>query len=191
MSSYSGPYKRLSEMLDRIADAITKTDELRTPTGSRALDSLERLAIWFEAHGGIPHSDDESHAVLYKTKAEWDSQRDLISEKGTIYIYGDYTETVDEEGNTVFIPALKVGDGLAYLIDLPVANPALNDALIENIAERVAEILSDQVAANVIGSIRDNLNETKSLVTPEDRTKWDGKVSSTLDEEDPENLILF
>jgi len=54
MSNYSGPFDRKTILIDRIADAITSTDDLDSPTGSRANDSLEQLAIYFEDHGGIP-----------------------------------------------------------------------------------------------------------------------------------------
>ena len=54
MSDFSGPYNRKILLLDRIADAITSTDDLDKPTGSRENDSLERLATFFEEHGGIP-----------------------------------------------------------------------------------------------------------------------------------------
>lgn len=193
MAKFSGPYSRQTEMIDRIADAITGTDELQKPTGSRALDSLERLAVWFETHGGIPSpsGDDSSGAILYSTKAEWDAKRDLVAEKGTIYIYSDYQAVEGESGETQYIPGIKVGDGKAYLIDLPVANPTVSEQLIQQIAGRVAEVISDQIAADVIAGIRDDLGSTDSLVTPEDRNRWDGKVSSTVNDDDPENLILF
>lgn len=193
MGKFSGPYSRQTEMIDRIADAITGTDELEKPTGNRALDSLERLAVWFETHGGIPSpsGDDSSGAILYNSKAEWDAQRDLVSRKGTIYIYSDYQTADDGTGGTEYIPGIKVGDGKAYLIDLPVANPVASEQLVQQIANRVAEVVSDQIAASVITDIRADLDSTASLVTPEDREKWNGKVSSTVNDDDPENLILF
>lgn len=53
--------------------------------------------------------------IRYGTVSEWNAQTDLISEKNVIYVYSDY-QVVDGEN----IPAIKLGDGLAYLIDLPV-----------------------------------------------------------------------
>lgn len=52
--SFTGPFDRKTILIDRIADAITSTDDLEKPTGSRTNDSLERLAVYFEEHGGIP-----------------------------------------------------------------------------------------------------------------------------------------
>ena len=192
MSKFSGPFNRQTDLLDRIADAITGSDELDKPTGSRALDSLERLAIWFEAHGGIPSSpgSQESNAILYDSKAAWDAKRDLISERGTIYIYSDYQTIEDENGEVITIPGIKVGDGLAYLVDLPIANQASNEHLVTQIANRVAEMVTDTVTENVVGDIRNSLEATSSLVSSEDRERWDGKVKTSVNETDPENLIF-
>ena len=43
--------------------------------------------------------------AYYNTVAEWDSQPQLLSEKGAIYIYSDYA-TVDNQD----IPNIKIGD---------------------------------------------------------------------------------
>ena len=50
------------------------------------------------------------------TTANWNAQADLIGKAGHIYVYSDY-----EVINGVAVPAFKVGDGLAYLIDTPFA----------------------------------------------------------------------
>lgn len=69
-----------------------------------------------------------SHATLYgsinlpggnssvstRTTDEWNALKDLIAQKGTIYIYSDH-DTVDGKP----VPGFKVGDGTTYLIDLP------------------------------------------------------------------------
>lgn len=53
--------------------------------------------------------------VLYASTATWNSQPQLISQKGFLYIYSDYRQ--NEQGQN--IACIKVGDGHAYLIDLP------------------------------------------------------------------------
>lgn len=45
------------------------------------------------------------------TRQEWDDQRDYIPLAGQIIIYTDYPD--------IERPSMKVGDGKAYLIDLP------------------------------------------------------------------------
>lgn len=52
--------------------------------------------------------------ILTATTEEWNSNPTLVSKKNTLYIYSDY----DNNGSTD-IPAAKIGDGSAYLIDLP------------------------------------------------------------------------
>ena len=53
--------------------------------------------------------------VLFGTKAEWDAQAGLISEANKLYVYTDYS--TDGSGNN--LAGIKVGDGDAYLIDMP------------------------------------------------------------------------
>lgn len=67
--------------------------------------------------------------VLYATTATWNSQPQLISAKGFIYIYSDYRQ--NEQGQNV--PAMKVGDGNAYLIDMPFSDELLYEHLADNI----------------------------------------------------------
>lgn len=56
--------------------------------------------------------------VYYGTSDYWNAQTNLKSSAGYVYIYSDYqTETIN--GETYNIPAIKVGDGTSYLIDLP------------------------------------------------------------------------
>lgn len=58
-----------------------------------------------------------SHVILYGTTAEWNAQPTLVSEANIMYVYTDYRV---EDGQN--IPNIKIGDGLAYLIDLPFMN---------------------------------------------------------------------
>ena len=56
-----------------------------------------------------------------KTTAQWHANNfdsTTISTKGKIYIYSDY-QTITENNETINIPGYKIGDGLAYIIDLP------------------------------------------------------------------------
>ena len=41
----------------------------------------------------------------------------MVSENGAIYVYEDLTESAAD--SDVSIPGIKIGDGSAYLIDLP------------------------------------------------------------------------
>lgn len=100
--------------------------------------------------------------IYYDTTANWNAQRDLISEEGSIYIYSDYYQ--DGQGRPV--PGIKIGDGSAYLIDLPAGNQDLTDRLF------------------------DHINNSVIHVSAYDRTFWNNKVTSVIDPADAENLIL-
>lgn len=52
--------------------------------------------------------------IHYDTTANWNSQIDLIGKENHLYIYSDYKIV-----NGVPVPAMKVGDGKAYLVDIP------------------------------------------------------------------------
>jgi len=54
--------------------------------------------------------------ILKDTEANWNSQAQLVSDANTIYVYTDHDHNPDT-GDP--IPALKVGDGASYLIDMP------------------------------------------------------------------------
>ena len=53
--------------------------------------------------------------VYYDTTENWATQTTLVSEKGSIYVWSDYRKN-DENIDT---PGIKIGDGLAYVLDLP------------------------------------------------------------------------
>lgn len=60
---------------------------------------------------GIPIGDKQ---IFSDTTENWNTRTFLIGKKDCLYVYTDYKQ---EDGKD--IPAFKVGDGLAYLIDLP------------------------------------------------------------------------
>lgn len=96
--------------------------------------------------------------VLYASTATWNSQPQLISRRGYIYIYSDYKQ--NEQGQK--IPAMKVGDGSAYLIDLPF----------------VDDLIQKHIADNVIH------------ITQEEREFWNNKVRCFIDPLNEHNLIF-
>ena len=63
--------------------------------------------------------------IIYNTSEYWNSHPTLISKRGYIYVYSDWTQ--DSQGRDV--AGLKVGDGKAYLIDLPFTEQILIDHL--------------------------------------------------------------
>ena len=105
--------------------------------------------------------------VYYDTKENWDSQLELIAEKGVVYIYSDYTFIEDESGNRTEIAGIKIGDGTSYLIDMPFISDATTYLITSHISNSDAHVSSA------------------------DREFWNNKVSAYMDHgEDLENLVL-
>lgn len=96
--------------------------------------------------------------LLVATTAEWNAQPDLIGAKNTVYVYSDKGR--NEQGQAV--PAYKVGDGLAYLIDLPFSD----DLFIMHAAD------------------------TNIHVTEQEKAFWNSKVTAFVDSDNPELLVL-
>lgn len=94
--------------------------------------------------------------VLYGTTAEWNEKLHLISTKGTFYVYTDHKIIPPEEEGDVptYVPAIKVGDGKAYLIDLPFISGDY-ETLERNLTEHVSD--------------------TSIHVTSEEKTFWNNK----------------
>lgn len=104
-------------------------------------------------------------SILYGTTEEWNSQRDLISTEGTVYIYSDY-QTITIDGVKKTVPGIKIGDGKAYLIDMPFIAQVAQQALFQHIANSDAHTNSSE------------------------KNFWNQKITSFIDSEDPENLIF-
>lgn len=104
--------------------------------------------------------------IYYDTQENWDRQIDLIAERSAIYIYSNHSYINDENDNRIPIPAIKIGDGTSYLIDMPF------------------------MGADILGSLSNHINNQTIHVSNEDRVFWNNKVTSFVDENNPETLIL-
>lgn len=115
--------------------------------------------------GNLTAADLGLGRVYYDTKENWDAQLSLIAEKGAIYVYSNYQTIYDEVGNPIFIAGVKIGDGKAYLIDIPFVTDAMTSALLQHITNTTVHI------------------------TAAEREFWNNKVSSFIGD-DIENLVL-
>lgn len=104
--------------------------------------------------------------IYYDTTAAWNMMPDMIAKEGYIYVYKDYQTITDELGNVTYIPGIRIGDGKAYLKDLP--------------------FLSEAVAT----ALHDHINDTTVHVTALEKAFWNNKVTSYIDPNDPEGLVL-
>ena len=105
---------------------------------------------------------DSGAAVLSDTTENWNKQASLISELNTVYVYVDHQAKTDEEGKEIWIPGIKIGDGKAYLIDLP---------------------FSDELMIA-------HINDLGIHVTPEEKEFWNNKVRTYMDIVEGEQLVF-
>lgn len=96
------------------------------------------------------------------TTEAWNAKRDFVPLKGELIVYSDY-ETLEN----VAIPNFKIGDGNAYLIDLPF------------------------VDAELRAELRQHINDMTVHITQEERIFWNNKVRCYMDADiSNENLIF-
>ena len=100
-------------------------------------------------------------SIEVATTSEWAARTNYIPNKGDILIYSDKATLSD----TTTVAGIKIGDGLAYGIDLP--------------------FIGDDIAESLMGHI----NNTTVHITAAERTKWNGKLNCN-DEITNETLVL-
>ena len=99
------------------------------------------------------------------TTAQWATQTQLVSQPNTIYIYTDHHTKSDGNGGTIDIAGFKLGDGQAYVIDLPFLNV-------------------DEEAFN------EHVNNALVHITNSERTSWNNKCSCFIDNNNTETLVF-
>lgn len=105
--------------------------------------------------------------IYYNTKEYWNSQPTLIAEEGAIYVYKDYYLHNDEEGEPIYSPALKIGDGTSFLIDMPTTTGDIADMLLDHIQNAVIHVTND------------------------DRTFWNNKSSAYINPQSNEETLVL
>jgi len=101
------------------------------------------------------------------TTANWYANPKFIPLEGEVLIYYDYESTVDEDDNVLYIPAIKIGDGKTYGVDLPFVGDDIR-------AEIMAHISNDGIH-----------------VTAEDRLRWNNKLNVDDYQEVVEGALIF
>ena len=102
---------------------------------------------------GVTITRTEGAKLYVDTTANWDLQTEYVPEKGVIIVYTDHTLIDDGMGNVTYVPGLKIGDGNAYLIDLPFIDDATTDRLLAH------------------------MNDASAHVSPEERAFWNNKLN--------------
>ena len=105
--------------------------------------------------------------IYYGTKEFWESQPELIAEEGSIYIYKDYYAHENNDGEPTYSPAIKIGDGTSFLIDMPTTTGDISDMLLEHIQNAVIHVTND------------------------DKTFWNNKSSAYIDPQSNEETLVL
>lgn len=105
---------------------------------------------------------DLSYAPKIGTTEYWDAQISYVPRSGEIIVYSDY---YTEDGQPV--PAIKIGDGNAFVVDLP--------------------FLTD----NTRSLLEDHIRNTVVHITQAERDSWNNKVTCDVVEINDEYNLVF
>lgn len=86
---------------------------------------------------------------------------------GEIIVYTDY-KTVTKDGVTQYVPGVKIGDGNAFVVDLPFVTDAVE-------------------AASILAELEAHINDTNVHTSAEEKNTWNSKISAEIS---GETLIL-
>lgn len=94
------------------------------------------------------------------TTENWNAVRSFIPMRGEVIVYTDHSQMEDGFGNVIDVPGIKIGDGSAYLIDLP--------------------FVGNDVRYQVLQELREHSGNTVIHVTQADRDFWNNKLNCTV-----------
>ena len=109
---------------------------------------------------------EKQNVIQFDTTANWNSKLSYIPALGDIIVYLD-KGTVGEGNEAKDVPGFKVGDGNAYLIDLP--------------------FVGDEIAEQILALLTSHTSNTDIHTTSTEKTFWNNKLNFQLT---GENLIL-
>ena len=109
-------------------------------------------------------TSEDLQIILRGSTSYWNEQIGLIAQAGTVYIYTDHQVVDNGDGTFTFYPAIKIGDGTSYLIDMPFTtseNPVVNAHILDSTIHVTAE---EKEFWNKKWSGYINPNDTNNLV---------------------------
>lgn len=126
----SGDSVRISDL--SVSTLLYPTDKLLVSgPEDEHLVTVESLQSYLEAS--------MAKMVYFDTTSGWNAQTSLVSDDETLYVYTD--RTTDSHGNA--LAGIKVGDGSAYVIDLPFINADFT----EHLGDSTRHITNEERAA--------------------------------------------
>ena len=99
--------------------------------------------------------------------ANWNLQKTFVPLKGEIIIYLDYDFKLDDHGNKINIPAIKIGDGASYGVDLP--------------------FVGDDLKKEIL----DHISNAGIHVTEIEKQLWNNKLNVADEQEVVDNVLIF
>lgn len=121
------------------------------------------LKIWFLTGVIHPMSDPVKAKILARrdTTENWNTKTEFVPMRGEIIIYTDHATIKDDFGIDINVPGVKIGDGNAYLIDLP--------------------FVGDEVRYQLLMELRRHEENPVIHVTQGDRDFWNAKLNYIID----------
>ena len=116
MNDYISPEVVL-EIEENDPEVVLQVESEGTGTGTSDYEKLKNLPSVNDIILKGNKTSEDLKIVAVKTTEEWSHVTEVVSANGEIYVYSDYMQ--DEDGNN--IPGFKIGDGNAYIVDLPFA----------------------------------------------------------------------
>ena len=153
----TAPTPETGDDSERIATTEFVQDAIKE-IGPGTVYTLTREGKFIVLDGGGSLQSQVELPYTYMSTAEWDEQPPMVSEPGALYIWSDYRQ--DEQGHN--IPGIKVGDGNAYVKDLPFQDEGY-----------LSHILNTDIH-----------------VTAEEKEFWNNKVTCYIPQNDPTNVIF-
>lgn len=105
--------------------------------------------------------------IYLDTTANWNAKRSYQPLRGDVIVYTDHGQIDDGYGNMIDVPGVKIGDGNAYLIDLP--------------------FVGADVRFQILRELRAHTSNTLIHVTPEEKEFWNNKLNCQVNDG---NLVL-
>ena len=83
--------------------------------------------------------DGSKGSIYTNTSAYWATQISYVPKNGDIIVYSD-RETIVEDGVTKFVPGFKIGDGNAFVVDLPFTDAAVVERFLAHVEDHNAHV---------------------------------------------------
>lgn len=103
----------------------------------------ERLTYNTPEVQAILDSVAEKASIEQGTTEYWNNRTGYVPPAGTIVVYNDHQSKV-VDGETVYIPGIKIGSGNAYVQDLAFVDDGVADALVSHINSTSVHIQSGE-----------------------------------------------